>query len=357
MRKKKINLKKLPPLPPVPNLPKKLHLRGASSKQKVAPVLSQFRSESPMPKSEVISSLPKIRKKQKKKSARKIKKKKVRNKNTVKKEKNPRLAPENFPTLKIMREYDIAMDFATKAYKKFSKLIKSMILFGSSVKNTALSGSDIDMIIIIDDAAVQWDAKLIAWYREELGKLIFLNPYKKELHINTVKLTTWWQDLMRGDPVVMNVIRYGESLIDFGGFFNPLKVLLQEGRIKSTPEAVYTCLQRAPQHLARSKAAELATVEGIYWSMVDSAHALLIASKVSPPSPEHIPILLKENFVDNNLLKMKYVVWYRDLYVLHRKIVHGDITDIKGLEIDDWQDRAEQFIRQMAELIEKIVKK
>ncbi len=263
---------------------------------------------------------------------------------------------KDFPTLQILNEQDIAMDFATKTYKKFTKLIKSVILFGSSVKQTTVSGSDIDIIIIIDDSAVQWDAELIAWYREELGKLISSNPYKKELHINTVKLTTWWQDLMRGDPVVINVIRYGEPLIDFGGFFNPLKILLQEGKIKSTPEAIYTCLQRAPQHLARSKASELGAVEGIYWAMVDSAHALLISAKILPPSPEHIPILLKENFVDKNLLKMKYVIWYRDLHVLHRKIVHGDVIDIKGMELDEWQDRADEFINVMARLIEKIIK-
>src|SRR4030043_573764 len=218
-----------------------------------------------------------------------------------------KLNKKDFPTLQIKSESEIALDFAAKAYQLFNNVIKSLILFGSSVKNTATDSSDIDIIMIIDDAAIQWDQELIAWYREELGKLIMRNPYKKELHINTVRLTTWWQDLMRGDPVVLNVIRYGEPLIDFGGFFNPLKILLQEGKIKSTPEAIYTCLQRAPQHLARSKAAELGAVEGIYWTMVDSAHALLIAAGVMPPSPEHVPTLLKEYFVDKGLINLKYV--------------------------------------------------
>ena len=268
-----------------------------------------------------------------------------------------KISPKDFPTLKLLSEHEIAMDFATKAYKKFDKLIKSIILFGSSVKQSSTSTSDIDIIIIIDDSAIQWDQELVAWYREELCKLIRQNPYKKELHINTVKLTTWWQDLIRGDPVVVNVLRYGEALIDFGGFFNPLKVLLQEGKIRSTPEAIYTLLQRAPQHLARSKAAELGSIEGIYWAFVDAAHALLITARIMPPSPEHIPVLLKEKFVDTNSLKMKYVVWYRDLYVLHRKIVHGDIVDIKGMEIDEWQNRADEFINVTAKLIEKIIEK
>ena len=268
-----------------------------------------------------------------------------------------KLKKKDFPTLKLKSERDIAMDFSAKVYKKFDKIVKAVVLFGSSVKNTAVENSDIDIIIIVDDAVVQWDPELITWYREELGKIIMSNPYHKDLHINTVKLTTWWQDLMRGDPVVINIIRYGESLIDFGGFYNPLKVLLQQGKIRSTPEAIYTALQRAPMHLARSKANELGAVEGIYWCMVDSAHAVLIAAKLTPPSPEHIPALLTEQFVNKGLLNGKYVRWYRDLFSLHKKIVHGDITDIKGMELDEWQARADEFIRVMAVLIEKIIEK
>lgn len=266
-----------------------------------------------------------------------------------------KFSQKNYPTLQIQNEREIALDFATKIYKKFDKIVKSVVLFGSSTKNTSTSSSDIDLIIIIDDVSILFDQELIAWYREELGKIIEANPYRKELHVNTVKLSTWWQDLIRGDPVVINVIRYGDSILDFGGFFQPLKVLLSQGKIKSTPEAIYSALERAPIHLARSKISELGAMEGVYWAMVDSSHAALIAASQIPPSPEHIPIMLKENFVDKKLLDMKYVVWYRDLYVLHRRIVHGDITNLHGNDLEEWQKRADEFIRIMAELINKII--
>jgi predicted nucleotidyltransferase len=93
-------------------------------------------------------------------------------------------------TLKLETERDIALDFASRVYRKFDKIIKSVILFGSSAKNTATPSSDIDLIIIIDDVSLKWDMELTAWYREELGKLIKANPYAKPLHINTVKLST-----------------------------------------------------------------------------------------------------------------------------------------------------------------------
>jgi predicted nucleotidyltransferase len=262
---------------------------------------------------------------------------------------------KNTQTLQLRTESEIAMDFATKAYKRFNKLIKSIILFGSTSKKTNVVGSDIDIIMILDDASVKWDQELIVWYREELGKITRANPYRKNLHINTIKLTTWFQDLLRGDPIVINIIRDGESLIDFGGFFEPLKYLLASGKIKSTPEAIYSLLQRAPQHISRSKVSELNAIEGLFWAMVDSAHAALIAGHKVPPSPEHIPIELKESFVDSKMLKMKYVLWYRDLFLLHKKITHGEITNLKGVEIDEWQERTEEFLKVMARLVKDLI--
>jgi len=262
---------------------------------------------------------------------------------------------KDVPTLQLKTESEIAMDFATKAYQKFNKILKSVILFGSTIKQTNTKGSDIDIVIIIDDVSIRWDQELIAWYREELDKIVRANPYSRELHINTVKLSTWWEDLMKGDPVVINILRYGESLIDFAGFFEPLKFLLVTGKIKSTPEAIYSCLERAPQHLARSKASELNSIEGLFWAMVDSSHAALIAADVLPPSPEHIPVDLKETFVNTGKLKMKYVVDYRDLFMLHKRIAHGEITDLKGVEIDDWQNKTEDFLEVMAQLVKGII--
>jgi len=286
--------------------------------------------------------------------------KKSSNKNKIKKEmkapdKKEKTPPKNIPTLQLKGEDEIAMDFAVKVYKKFDKIVKSIALFGSATKETAVPGSDIDIMILIDDCSIKWDQELIAWYREELEKIIQASPYKKSLHINTVKLSTWWEDLLRGDPVVLNILRYGEALVDVGGFFNPLKFLLLEGKIKSTPEAIYSCLQRAPMHLVRSKTAELGSIEGLYWAMIDCAHAALIAKNVSPPSPEHIPGELKINFVNEGKMKMKYVVWLRDLGILHKKIAHGEITDLKGVEIDDWQKRTEEFISVMAQLVSELI--
>ena len=256
----------------------------------------------------------------------------------------------------LARDYDIAYDFATKAYKQFKEMIKSIILFGSVVKEEVTKKSDIDVIIIIDDCTINWDQELIAWYREELSRLIAKQKYKKDLHINTVTLSTFWDELRAGEPVVINIIRYGQTLIDFGGFFDPLKVLLAKGKIRPSPEAIFTTLRRAPDHIARARYNSLSSIEGYYWAMVDAAHAALMAMNEIPPSPEHIADMLNVVFVKSGKLDKKYIEWYTELYHLVRGITHGNIVNVKFENIQEQDKRTQEFVREMFKLTEGLIK-
>jgi len=285
------------------------------------------------------------------------KKKKDLKKNLSKKKDKEILkkAKKTFESLKLKTPSQVAMDFAVKAYKKFGKSIKSIILFGSAERGEEVSGSDIDVILVIDDVSIEWDQELIAWYREELDKILKVNPYELPLHINTIRLSTWWDDLLRGDPVILNILRNGKTLIDMAGFFEPLKALLVKGKIKYSPESIYTTLQRAPLHLESSISDQMNSVSGLYWAMVDSAHSALMAAKVFPASPEHMPFALKKTFVDRGMLKSKFVDWYKDILVLYKEIIHHKKYNLRGIEIDKLQDRTNEFIKEMTKLVEIII--
>ena len=253
------------------------------------------------------------------------------------------------------KDYDISYDFATKVYKKFDKVIKSIVLFGSTPTGKATDLSDIDLIIIIDDCTIKWDEELIAWYREELSKLVASLKYSKKLHINTVTLSVFYDQMLRGEPVIINVIIYGIALIDFGGFFSPLKILLAQGRIRPTPEAIYNALNRAPIHLSRAKFSLLSAIESFYWAMVDSSHAALMAAKKTPPSPEHIAAMLKEHFVKKGLLDQKFVDWYKEMFALSHYVSHGEVINITSKEIGMLRERSDKFVGEMAALVKKLI--
>lgn len=256
--------------------------------------------------------------------------------------------------INLTNERDIAMDFAQKVYKKIGAPIKSIVLFGSAAKGNSNPKSDIDIVILIDDASIVWDEELIAWYREEIGKIIALNQYIKPLHVNTVRITTWWNEMIRGEPVVTNIIRWGDPLIDLAGFFTPLKALLVQGHIKSTPEMIFVTLGRAPAHLGKCKTSMIVALESLYWAFVDASHSVLIASKVSPPSPEHIPSAMRQHLVERGMIKGKYVDWYREMYLLTHKTLRGEVDEVRGEDLQLWKERADEYIREMAKAVKKI---
>jgi predicted nucleotidyltransferase/uncharacterized protein (UPF0332 family) len=304
-------------------------------------------------------------KKPKKKSTKKkvtkkkpVKKKPIKKRISHKKVSKPKKTSKRLPELKHKKksktDYDIAMDFATKAYKEFQEVIKSIVLFGSAAKGERTEG-DIDILMIVDDCSIQWDQELIAWYREELGKLIDKQEYTEKLHITTVTLSTYWEDVREGEPAAINIIRYGQTLIDYGGFFDPLKALLAKGRIRPSPEAIFTTLRRSPMHITRARFDIVNSIEHLYWSMVDASHAALMARHQTPPSPEHVPEMLEQIFVARKQLDQKYVKWYKEMYELAHDIIHGNIKNISGKDIDVLLARTIEFEKTMRQITSRLI--
>ena len=250
---------------------------------------------------------------------------------------------------------DIALDFASKVYTKFHDVVKAIAMFGSAAKLQAGPRSDIDLIIIIDDCTLNWDDELVAWYREELAKLLTRYQYKKELHINTVTLTAFWEEVRAGEPLIINILRYGETLIDVGGFFDPIRVLLAKGKIRPSPEAVFTTMQRTSQHLGRANSAILNSVEGFYWAMVDASHALLMAMNVVPPSPEHISELLIKTVVEKKLLDKRQVEFFEYVRKKAKAIIYGEINKMNGKELEEIQNKSENFVKELIELTKALI--
>ncbi|MEM2874178.1 MAG: nucleotidyltransferase domain-containing protein [Candidatus Nanoarchaeia archaeon] len=247
------------------------------------------------------------------------------------------------------KDYKIAYDFAASVYKKFGPVVLSIVLFGSAAKGKARPESDIDIIIIVDNVSMVWDEEVIAWYREELFKLVKANPHKDLLHINTVTLSAFWENVRAGDPAIINMLRYGVALVDLG-FFEPLKYLLLQGRIRPTAEAVYTVMMRVPWHLLRARVKNLSAIEDLYWAAVDSAHAALMVRNKTPPSPEHIAEFLTEVFVKPRKLSKQYVDWFSELHMLAHDIKNHKVHRISGEDCERWYRRVVDFTKIMERL-------
>jgi predicted nucleotidyltransferase/uncharacterized protein (UPF0332 family) len=244
-----------------------------------------------------------------------------------------------------------AYEFSKRLYDEFGPLVKAIVLFGSTSKAPRTNpGSDIDILVIIDDTETVLTRELVETYRIIVEKLII--SISDKLHVTSLKLTTFWEYVRAGDPVGMNILRSGVALLDTG-FFEPLRALLARGRIRPSPEAVWTYFARAPNTIHNSKWHVLQGTLDLYWAVIDAAHAALMKLDVAPPSPEHVAEMIEEKLVKGKLVHAKYAHIARKFYKLQKDITYRNIKEISGKEFDAYCKEAQEFVDEMQRVIGK----
>ncbi|MBI4159480.1 hypothetical protein HY500_04475 [Candidatus Woesearchaeota archaeon] len=248
------------------------------------------------------------------------------------------------------RNLEIARSFAGKVYKEFGKFISGIILFGSVTDANRDQKGDIDILIIIDDVHIILAPEIMETYKIIVEKAIL--DISKKIHVQTMKLTSFWEYVRAGDPVAVNILRSGVALVDTG-FFDPLQVLLYQGRIRPSRESIYTYFNMSFASFNSAEKHVLAAILDLYWSAIDATHAALMRIGEVPPSPEFAAEMLKEKMVKKGYLNSKYALLMHDLYFLSRRILHNEIKEISGKEYDKYRERTEEYIKEIKKFIEK----
>ena len=248
---------------------------------------------------------------------------------------------------------NIAYKFSSQIYKELGEYLKSIVLFGSSARKKNITG-DIDILLILDDTKFVLDAQFMEAYKIVVSQVI--QRVSQKLHITTLKFTTFWEYMRAADPVAVNILRDGVPLLD-SGFFEPMQVLLMQGRIRPTNEAIWSYYTRAPKTLYNSKYNLLKATIDLYWAVIDSSHAALMMIGEIPPSPEHVAEMIEEKMVKPGHLEKKYSHTMANFYRLQKMISHREIGEIKGEEYDRYFKEAEDFVNRMKKFLEQNQKK
>jgi hypothetical protein len=243
-------------------------------------------------------------------------------------------------------DVDIAYDFSKSIYKELGQFLRAIVLFGSAARRER--SKDIDILLVVDDVMVQLTPELIQAYRIITEKTIA--KVSPKLHVTTMKFTSFWEYVRAGDPIAINILRDGVSIIDTG-FFDPLQALLYQGRIRPTPESIWTYFTRAPVTLHNSKwHINQATID-LYWAVVDSAHAALMKLGEIPPSPAHVAHMLHEKMTKRGLLHERYPKIMAEFYHLSKCIIHNEIKPVTGEAYDRYFKEASEFVEVMQRFI------
>lgn len=225
-------------------------------------------------------------------------------------------------------DLQVATRFAKAVDKHLGEFLKAAVLFGSCATGSATAVSDIDVLLVIDDVNHVVTPDATEGYRMVVqGEA---TKASSRLHINTLKLTSFWEYCREGDPVVIGMLRDGTTLIDKGSFFASAQMLLQQGRIRPSKEAIWTYYTRSGVNLRNARKNLLAACMDLYWAGMDAAHAALMSVGEMPPSPEHVPEMVDRILVKKGLLAPHYPKLLGELYHLQKGIAHREIREVSG---------------------------
>jgi len=259
-------------------------------------------------------------------------------------EQRPRINTEKYS----QEHFDIAYKFAERAYKEFGSFVKAIILFGSVTRKEKVTG-DIDILIIVDDLSITLRPEIVQTYRIIVEKMI--SDVSPRLHVTTLKFTSFWEFVKASDPVAVNILRDGVALIDTG-FFDPLQMLLVQGRIRPTAESTWSYFVRAPATIQNSRWHIIQATLDLYWAVIDAAHAALMKVGEVPTSPEYVGRLLEDRLVKRKLLEPKYSKMMDDFYRLMKGLTHREIKDVTGAQYDRYLKDANEFVERIKKFIE-----
>ena len=206
-----------------------------------------------------------------------------------------------------------------------------------------------DILTIIDDVHIDLNQEIVETYRILIQKAVEKVDAKR-LHVQSLKLSAFWEYTRAGDPVAINILRDGIAFID-RGFFEPLQILLLNGRIRPSQEATQSYVNMAYSSLNRSKSNIDTAIVDLYWACIDSAHAALMSRGEVPVSPSQVATELDEKLVKNKLLEKRYVDIMSHMYELSKKILKREVSNLSGKEYDKYLKYTDSFVSRMTKII------
>lgn len=254
------------------------------------------------------------------------------------------------------KQLALANRFKEEVLKRYKNIVKAIVIFGSFTRQDFHEKSDIDMLVVVDDVTARFTPEM----KDEFDDRLY--DIAKSISENMTVQPAWmlsefWDMARIGHPLLFTIVRDGWALYDTG-FFIPVRKLLELGKIPTTLEAVEKFMETAPQKINRVETAKLYMVaEDLFYSMLNSSQAVLMYMGLNPPSPKHTPLDVKEHLVDANLLEENYLKDLEGVIEFRKQVEHKEIKDITGQQLDEFIQKAKQYVSRMEQLLLQLQKK
>ena len=253
------------------------------------------------------------------------------------------------------KQFKLANQFKEEVVKRFGKVVKSVIIFGSFVRGDFHEKSDIDLLVVIDDTTARFSPEMKDSFDEklyEIGKKI-----SEDINVQPAwTLTEFWDMARMGHPLLYTIVRDGWALYDTG-FFIPTRKLLEAGKIQGTLEAVELFMEGAPKKIQRVEMAKLYMIaEDLYYALLNSSQAVLMYMGIPCPAPKNTIKAVEDHLVKTKILKRAYLTSLKRVVEFRKSVEHKQTKDVTGVELDKFITEAKDYVSQMEGILAALEK-
>lgn len=248
------------------------------------------------------------------------------------------------------KKFKLAQMFCDAVLKKYKKIIKAVVIFGSVVRGDLTEKSDIDILVIIDDTLARFTPEMREAFDIKLYDLA--KSISEDISVQPAwTLTEFWDMARIGHPLLYTIVRDGWALYD-SGFFIPVRKLLERGKIPHTIEAVELLMESAPKKIARVENVKLYMIaEDLYYAMLNASQAVLMYLGKESPRPKEAVKNVKEYLLANKLIDKKYVNYLERIIKFRKDVEHKKIKNVSGERLDKFIEMAKEYVNKMEDIL------
>ncbi|MCJ7450546.1 MAG: nucleotidyltransferase domain-containing protein [Candidatus Nanohaloarchaeota archaeon QJJ-9] len=249
------------------------------------------------------------------------------------------------------RRMEKVEEFADKLVEKLEDKVKCVAVYGSVPEGRHTHESDIDTFVVLDDTKLEEDVPSDAKdkIRRKVTKLAKQTDERITIQYFEF-LTDFWDSVVKGEPLALAVLRKGEPVYDVGVFM-PAKRMLDRGKISSTQESVKKRLKMAAAGYKKSekkmKSSIPHTLEQV---MANAGQAPIMLVGKTPPNKEDVGNVLREMFVENDIMDEEYADIADELHEFADKAEKSP-DKVTPEEVGEHLEKTDDFIRRMHELV------
>ncbi|MCJ7478942.1 MAG: nucleotidyltransferase domain-containing protein [Candidatus Nanohaloarchaeota archaeon QJJ-7] len=242
-------------------------------------------------------------------------------------------------------------EFSDKLVEKLEDKVKCVAVYGSVSRGEHTHESDIDTFVVLDDTKLGQDVPKEA--KDKIRKKVtdLAKEVDDKITIQYLSfLTEFWDSIRKGEPLMVSVLRNGETVYDVG-IFAPAKRMLERGKIQSSREAVQKRLKLAASGYKKAEKEVKSSIPfKLEQAMANAGQAPVMLLGEMPPEKQDVGDALEKLFIEEDRLEEKYAEHARDIAEFADK-GEKHPEEVSAEELEEMMEKTDEFIRRMHELV------